>query len=250
MLKKLSFLAIVFILISVSSMEVFAGKTEGTDIVQNDAATGVVTTTSLDKLSGEPDEAAADATGITPADGSDAAAITKSSADKEEVKVDKTTKSSVEIEIEKVLKDGKAFDNGQSIMTITSPEKDKESTYFKDYILSGKSEYDDIVVMAARFNEKSGEYKLIRNTSGERTWETTSGLFSTEIELNMGANKLMIITYRKSQSEEPKLQVNCYTIELLNESILDRVIKKSTEIVKKTAEIGDNISKYFGGKSK
>lgn len=142
-----------------------------------------------------------------------------------------------------VLKDGTAIDNSQLILTITSPDKDKDSTYRKSYVLSGSSKYNDIIISIAKYNEDTNTYEPMYNTDGESSWEIGDfRLFSKEIILTEGTNKIKIIAYRTSQKDEARLddiQVNSFTVELLNESIIGKVIKK-------TRDIGNDISKSLG----
>jgi hypothetical protein len=124
------------------------------------------------------------------------------------------------------LKDGAAVDNDYLIMNITNPQKDKESTVYKSYVLSGNSKYDDVIISIAKFNEDTGEYEPMKNTDGEYSWEIGEyRLFSKEIILTEGSNKIKMMAYRTSQKEEAlrkNIQVNCFTISLLNESIFTR----------------------------
>lgn len=142
-----------------------------------------------------------------------------------------------------VLKDGTAIDNGQFILTVTSPDKDRDSTYRKSYVLSGSSKYNDIIISIAKYNKDTNTYEPMYNTDGESSWEIGDfRLFSKEIILTEGTNKIKIIAYRTSQKEEARLddiQVNSFTVELLNESIIGKVIKK-------TRDIGNDISKSLG----
>ena len=133
-----------------------------------------------------------------------------------------------EAKIQSILKKGQAMDNGDFIMTITRPENDKDSTYYKTYNITGKSDYDDLIVSIFRYDEKTGEYVPMTNTDGESSWECL-GIFSTDIELEIGANTIMIHAYRKSEMTASRLQVNCFTIERLPEKIAERVVKNQTE---------------------
>jgi hypothetical protein len=130
--------------------------------------------------------------------------------------------------VRSILKKGQAMDNGDFIMTITRPENDRDSTYFKTYNVTGRSDYSDLVVSIFKYDEEVGEYVPMTNTDGESSWDCL-GIFSTDIELAVGANKIMIHAYRKSEMVASKLQVNCFTIERLPVKIAERVVKNQTE---------------------
>jgi len=222
MLKKLGSILIIAVMLAVFSMTAFAGNTDGS------ASAG----SSVEGITGD---AAADEQNVA--------------AETEEDIARKRFYS----EYESVLKNGVALDNGQFIMTITKPEKDKDSTYKKSYIISGKSEFDDVVISVARLNRKTGEYELIRNTDGDISWGIGSGIFSTEILLVDGVNNLLFISYRKSEMVEGKIQFNSITVELLPESITDKITKKVAEIGQSIAKGLEKIQSdidIFGRKSK
>lgn len=206
MVKRYIAFLVFIVIITASSMAVFAGNTEGTGA--DASGTGM--------------------SGIT-ADAEAGAG--------EETESDKARKEFNDKYIN-ALKDGKALDNGQFIMTITKPENDKDSTYKKSYVISGKSAYDDVVISVARLNRDTGEYELIKNTDGESSWGIGSGVFSTEILLVKGVNNLMFISYRKSEMVAEKIQFNSVTVELLPESLAEKIVKKATDI-------GNNINKGF-----
>ena len=128
-----------------------------------------------------------------------------------------------------ILKDGMAINDPYFVMTITNPQMDKESTTYKSYILSGNSKYDDVIVSIAKYNENKGEYEPMTNTDGESSWKLgpfgECYLFSKEIILTDGPNKIKMIAYRTSQKEEAvkdNIQVNCFTISLLKPSLFTK----------------------------
>ncbi len=235
MLKKLSALTIALIIITASSMSVFAGNPDGSGNTPLHSGTGSAITSggALSKSSN-----------------------TTGSAVSEEM--NKLSSAAFNAALESALRNGKAEDNGEFILDITKPKDNKESYYEKTYALTGESlhDYNDIVVNIARYNEKSGEYESMVNSDGESSWNCYSA-YSKEISLIPGANKIKILAYRKSQADDPKFQINCYTIEYFNEKIPEKVVKKNTDI---GASIGDDINKIgkqvtnlinlLGGKSK
>jgi len=221
MVKRLIAVFVFIVIIAVPSMTVFAGNTEGTGVNAPDVGVPGIT------------EAAAGAG--------------------EETEADKARKE-FDTEYISALKNGKALDNGQFIMTITKPENDKDSTYKKSYVISGKSDYDDVIISVARLNKETGEYELIKNTDGESSWGIGSGIFSTEILLVKGVNNLMIISYRKSEMVAGKIQFNCITVELLPESLAEKIVKKTTDIGNSISKgfdaVKQSVVDIFGGKNK
>lgn len=237
MFRKFFTILLILMVISAFSLNAFAGKIEGGISAENGFVAGVV-----ENVPAESGFVA----GVVENDGSTEAAPS--------VKDAAPAKTKFEVALENALRNGKATDNGQFVMVITSPDKGKDSTYKKSYVLSGKSESDDVVIAIARYNESAGEYEPMKNTVGYSTWVCSSGIFSEEILLNKGVNKIKILSYRISQKDEMNWQVNCFTIELLDESIANRVIRKGTEI---GAGIGEGVSAGFksilellGGKSR
>lgn len=217
MLRKISALLIVFVIIAISSAGVFAGNPEDTG-------------TSKGSVSDE------------------STASGKSAAE--------AKKPDFEAVIQNAMKNGSAVNNGQFIMTLNSPDKDKNSTYEQSYVLSGSSEYSDVVITIARYNEETGQYERMLNTDGESTWEIGYfRMFSKEIKLTTGANKIMIMSYRSTQKEEATLdntQINCFTIERLDKSIAEQAVKKTKEtVINISKDIGEGIKSvidFFGKK--
>jgi hypothetical protein len=134
-----------------------------------------------------------------------------------------------------VLKDSTAVNNDYFVMKITSPDKDKDITYKKSYIISGNSKYDDVVISIAKFNEDKGEYEPMKNTDGETSWAIGEyRAFSKEIILTEGTNKIKIITYRTSEMEEAnadKIQRNCYSISFLKPSVLTKAVNRAADAI-------------------
>jgi len=114
---------------------------------------------------------------------------------------------------------------------------DKESTVYKSYVLSGNSKYDDVIISIAKYNETTGEYEPMYNTDGESSWEIGEyRLFSKEIKLTEGPNKIKMMAYRTSQKEEAlkeNIQVKCFTISLLKEELF---ITKTFNTFKQAAD--------------
>ena len=231
MLKKLSALTVATIIIIASSMSVFAGNTTGI----GDAYTRSLTGSSLTSPSSV----------TSPSALSKNSNITGSALSGIELKSNKLPGSSFEAALANALRNSKAENNGEFILKITSPDKNKDSTYRKTYVLSGVAlhDYDDLVISIARYNEQAEQYEIMYNTDGESSW-ACYGVFSKEIDLSKGANKIKILTYRKSQTDDPKFQINCFTIELLNESIASKVVRKTNEVV---TSVGEEVNKISDG---
>ncbi len=158
---------------------------------------------------------------------------------------DKSAKKPVlEDVLKDILKDGTAVKDKYFIMQITNPQMDKESTVYKSYVLSGNSKYDDVIISIAKYNDATGEYEPMTNTDGESSWEIGEyRLFSKEIKLTEGTNKIMMIAYRTSQKDEAlreNIQVDCFTISLLKESIFT---KAKNTFIRAAGSIGIDINK-------
>lgn len=219
MLKKLSALTIALIIISASSMPVFAGNTDSINTPSRTlTGTAITSGSALSSKTGN----------TTPA------------AVSEETKSNKLSTAAFEAALDSALRNGRAEDNGEFILDITKPKDNKESYYEKAYPLTGTSlkGYDDVVVYIARYNDKAGEYEPMTNTDGESSWNCLSA-YSKVISLAPGANKIKILAYRKSQTDEPKFQINCYTIEYFNDKIPEKVVKKNNDLA---SNIGDDIN--------
>lgn len=211
MLKKLGAILIAIFIITLSSMTVFAGYTGENEDM------GFFTPASVQNVISEEDLA----------------------------------REQFRSEYDNALKDGKALDNDLSLMTITKPETDEESTLIKSYKLSGKSDYDDVVISVARLNRGKGEYELIKNTAGDSSWGADGGFFTVEISLVDGVNNLMLISYRESEMEAGKIQFNSVTIQRMRERVADTAVSK--RVINPEASIQSNIEftiDMFGGKSK
>lgn len=217
-MKKIFVGTLILIIIVAFSTSVFAGKTGGA------GRTG-------------PDSAAGTRDNVLPGNASEGGVvgIQKSNASESDVK--ETTEDEVvdaalkefEDAVRSILKNGQAIDNGDFIMTITRPENDKDSTYYKTYNVTGINDYNDLVVSIFRYDENINEYVPMTNTDGQSSWDCLPGLFSKDIELEIGANKIMIHAYRKSEMIASGLQVNCFTIERLPEEIAERVVKNQAK---------------------
>jgi len=225
--KKAGAIIIISVLVTALTFNVYAGNTDGLGNTTSPAISNAqqsVTSSGINTTS----------SGVTTKSGN-----TSESAISNSAKNSTAPKSDVEATLQNIMQTGKAIDNGEPIMKITSPDQEKDSTYKKSYILSGNSEHKDVTIFIAKYSETTGKYEKMKNTDGETSWEINStGLFSKEILLTKGTNKIMILASRSSQKDESDWQVNCFTIELLDESIAERVVRK-------TAEIGTSVGKLM-----
>jgi len=134
---------------------------------------------------------------------------------------------SVETEVSTSLEDilmEVTDDTKQWLVTITRPDSDTDSTYKSSYVISGVSDYTDVTVVLQVYDEESESYVPMENTDGESTWEIGSfGVFSKELQLTEGENKIRILAYRTSQNDwkVDDIQVNKFTVTLLKSGIKD-----------------------------
>lgn len=144
------------------------------------------------------------------------------------------------------------------------------SSNYKD-VISATEEIEEIeeivIVILARYNEKTGEYEECKNTEGESRWCIGSfGLFTKVVDLLKGVNKLKIIVFKRPKGEygdflnpeteqvEPttenfesieksdtkaeidileagkNLQITYFTINALNEAEKDELLNKPAKI--------------------
>lgn len=245
MVKKFCVLLVVFMILTISSIAAYAGPIEdamtikpsvvgaGTSTVTGSTATGTSSTS----------------TGAGVSTGGTGTSTGASSSNSESSSAEEAAIVAKRAEFEKlfkaVLQEAEAKDNGEGIIEIISPEAPEYSIYEdkKLCILSGKSKYDDVVITIAKYNKDTKIYELMKNTDGYSSWRISDFLmFSKGIELTSGINKIKIIAYRISLMEDAKLeniQVNCFKIDVLKESILKKVIKT-------TVEFGNSVSNGLG----
>jgi len=282
MVKKSVMLLVIFVLVAVLSMPVFAGNTEGTGIAGSAGTASQTSTNGNTGNTGNTDNNGTRVAGNTAAslptgNAAGAGEGTLDAADEGTAEEGPVDEAALKLalfneELSKTLKDGQAINTGEIIMTITSPDKDKDSTYNKTYIISGKSEHTDVVISIARLNRSKEEYEIIANRNGETSWGIgASGIFSKEIDLEAGVNNLMFVSYRKSEMEGSKIQYNSVTISLQERSVIDAALKKDPiviqepviqkepimqdePVVKKPSSIFDSfkafVSELFNGKTK
>lgn len=128
----------------------------------------------------------------------------------------------------------------QFLATITKPVGD-ETTFKKSYVVCGFSDKSDISIAVAVYDEGNDCYTYI---SEDSVWDiSNSGIFSEEIPLREGANKLKIVAFVKSQSGNLKpganAQVSYFTVTVLKESVKDRIMQG-------VLKVKESISSFFG----
>ncbi len=139
-----------------------------------------------------------------------------------------------QVESVKSLIDEDSKDTDQNLITITRPDRERDATYKRSYVISGVSDFEDVRVILEVYDKKERTYVPMKNTDGESWWDVGSfGVFSKEIKLSKGANKIRILAYRTSQDIDiDKIQRNTFTVTLLNESIKDVIINSVVDFTK------------------
>jgi hypothetical protein len=161
----------------------------------------------------------------------------KIEADKVEDNADKAAEGEdAKIAIEDIIADKYIESTGQFLVTITRPEGD-ESTFNKSYIICGVSSNIDVEVVLSVYNESSGKYEEYKTTEGVSRWKAGK-LFTKEVILNEGANKIKLVAYNPAETDNlsvgDNVQVNKFTISVLKESLKDKIINgvvKITDII-------------------
>lgn len=149
-----------------------------------------------------------------------------------------------------VLINKETKDTSEFMITITRPEGD-ESTFKSSYVICGNSSFENIRVRLYILDKKTDEYKEFKNNETESYWDIgVSGIFMKEVILpEEGANTVRIVAYNKNNEDNKEnltldedLQVNSYTI-----TVLDKEIKDS--IKKGFFRITDMLNKLFVSRS-
>lgn len=142
-------------------------------------------------------------------------------------------KTDAEKLIESVLADADDVNTKELYIKIDSP-KNNEKQSEKKYAISGSTEYDDVVIVLARYNESKKIYEPLKNTDDESSWAVGNAkMFSKKIVLEPGINKIKILAYRTSNLknlEASDIQRHCYTVELVNKTAISSAIEKAKEI--------------------
>ena len=223
MFRRLIVILLVVTMFLASGMTAYAGSVDGDSSVASNEATTVTT----------PDEDAA----IEAQAEKDAQAAFEA-----QVAFDKM--------LADIIKDQEAVNTDQFLVNITMPETQTDSTYEKSYVISGIAIESDVRVCLAKYNEETKVYEALENTDGKSSWVVAKGnAFSKEILLSKesdGINKIKIVAYSTSGEsviEKNDIQVNSFTISLLNKTI-KTVIK---DIKNGINDFKNNLPNFLGG---
>jgi len=126
----------------------------------------------------------------------------------------------------------------QFLATITKPTGD-ETIFVKSYVVCGFTDLKDICIAVAVYDGSKDQYVYVSDNS---VWDV-SGLFSNEIPLHMGANRLKIVAFPKSEINNLKpganAQVTYFTVTVLKQSVKDRIIQG-------VLKVKDTVTGIFG----
>lgn len=127
----------------------------------------------------------------------------------------------------------------QFLVSIARPLQD-ESTYRDNFKICGSAKMDNVRMRLYVWSEKSGEYRLLKNSKGETYWDVgKSGVFVKEAMLpQKGVNIVRVCAYDKRQEHNlelgKNLQVNEFSIISLNGRMRDtsrsRLFRAAKEI--------------------
>ncbi len=251
MFKKLVVIITALIICISSSMVVFAGNTEGSGAAGSPVYNSIVKSSEQKVEADNNDSKDTTENQRETALSSTAAEGTEKKAEDAEQKSQDAEKKAEDpdAEVKKVINEalisGDITDNGQFIMNINNPENIDviTNTYSKKLNISGNTEYDDLVVLLARFNRASGIYEIMDLPDGDESIQVLSGYFSIELDLELGENKLLLISYRSTEEAEAMIQYNVITTNFYKETIPQKIVRS-------TIELGEAVLEFFTGKSK
>jgi hypothetical protein len=250
MFKKLVVILIAFTILVSSPMTVFAGNPEGSGISEPSAANGTVKNagqqTNAGKTEAKDQAAQTQKSDDTQAQKGDTP-VTEAAAGENEKKED--PQAEIKAAVNEVLKSGSVEDNGQFLMTINNP-KDLtkiEKQYSNIYNVSGSTSHNDLIILLAKLNKTTGEYELVELPDGDESIPVLSGYFSVVVDLELGENNFLLISYRASEKLPDKVQYNIFTVEHYKETIPQKIFRP---VIEKAIEFKDNVLDLFTGKSK
>lgn len=121
----------------------------------------------------------------------------------------------------------------QFLFTITRPEGD-EIVFSASYAICGISGTEGLSIAISRYNSETQKYEALADTDGVSSWDDIDKLFTKEVKLNEGANKIKVVVYKKSEKDNLKLgenlQVNIFTVTLINSSKKDNIVKNGPSL--------------------
>ena len=110
-------------------------------------------------------------------------------------------------------------------------------------------------VYLAKYSEDEKAYQLFANSDGESSWDIgTYGKFAKGILLGKGTNKLKLVAFKASETEELKvgdIQVSKFTITYFEKNLKEKLIKGVqdglSDFRKALENIKDNLNKNGPG---
>ncbi|HHW31831.1 MAG TPA: hypothetical protein GXX20_09205 [Clostridiaceae bacterium] len=140
-------------------------------------------------------------------------------------------------EILSIVTEKDSEETEQFLVTITRPDGD-EITHRKSYVICGVANEgkipENLVVVLLVYNENTEEYELLENIDGESSWAVGSfGMFTKEVMLKEGANKIKIVVYDNSADKwqaGENLQINTFTVTVLKEGIRQKILNGTLKI--------------------
>jgi len=142
------------------------------------------------------------------------------------------------MKLDDLIKSKDVGETKQFLATITKPVGD-ETTFKKSYVVCGYSDLEEISIAIAVYNASKEQYVYV----SEDSILDVSGIFSKEIPLHLGANKLKIVAFPKSEINNLKpgvnAQVTYFTVTVLKESVKDKIIQG-------VLKVKDSINSLFG----
>lgn len=136
----------------------------------------------------------------------------------------------IDLELENIITQKDADITEQFLFSITRPDGD-EITHKKSYVICGVANeagvIEDLRVVLSVYNENTEVYERLNNIDGVSSWDIGSfGMFTKEVILKEGINKLKIIVYKKSSDEleiGTNIQVNTFTVNVLRQGIIKKI---------------------------
>jgi len=131
----------------------------------------------------------------------------------------------------------------QFLVKITRPEGD-ETTIYKTYLICGNAKEDGITVQLLVENDNGiFEKYVINDGSGRSSWEVNAySYFQKEVALKEGPNRIRVVAYKTNEKYDlqpgKNLQINDFTVTLLNQNLKDYVNKG-------IKMIGDMLKSFF-----
>ncbi|MDP4095057.1 MAG: hypothetical protein Q8920_17095 [Bacillota bacterium] len=122
---------------------------------------------------------------------------------------------------------------GNYYITITNPEKTKDSTYKKSYTISGTAKVDNVKILILKYDSDSDKYVKFEDVDGDSVWDIGSaGPFQREIKLDKSDNKIRLIAYLSTSDKGDKVQIYDFTITRWDKSIFDGIFNGAINFFK------------------